>query len=148
MSFYRQVVVALAACLSLASAPVAAEDWVSPGSEGRSYVAINMDGVPRTKVGPFTATVALIPSDWPSHNHAYRLMMVEYDCDEMTRRVLRTISYSALHDPRSEEIVSPRVERAGNHPAVASQLAIVCGQARDERPRYSYLGEFTRALGL
>lgn len=144
----RQVAVALTACLSLASGPATAEDWVSPGREGRSYVAINMEGVPRTKAGPFTATVAMIPIDWPSHNHAYRLMIVEYDCDEMRRRVLHTISYSGLHDPRSEEIISPRLERANDHPAVASQLAIVCGRARDERPRYSYLGEFTRALGL
>jgi hypothetical protein len=133
------------ACLCWSTSAASAEDWATSGREGGAYVAVNMEGIPRDRTEPFYATVAMIPLDWPANHNAYRLMIVQYDCNELRRTVTSRIDYSGLHDPRTVEI-SPRTERAADSPAVASQLSLVCNGPAEDRERYTHLGAFVGAL--
>lgn len=134
----------LGALILTAASAAHADDWVHAGTERGHHVALSITESAGRRDGPFITTLAMIPLNWPANGHAYTLWIAEFDCAARSRTMKFRIAYSGRRDPVGTQLADARAE-TDRSPAVAEQLAIVCGKQESRRMRtFNNLGELTR----
>lgn len=130
---------------ALTASSVAADTWMSLGTERGQRVGVDLERVPADKTVPFSVPIASFSPGWTAHGHAYTVRLAEFDCRARTRRVKTLIMYSSRHDPVTRAIGERAI--SDTDPAVAMQLNALCNSTAAQRQQtFISIGQFAQSL--